>query len=109
MPKKSKRVNLSRTRFHIVKPMSRERRDKIVAMTTISSQTPLVELVNGKMIRIWTMYNAEVEQGTFTDVFFDGLVVTRTIYKGGHAEVKVNRWSPHERASTGRTAKASVG
>jgi hypothetical protein len=59
----------------------------------MTAQMPLIEVVRVRPyhIRIWTAYDYEREHGTYTAVFFSGMVKTVTVYPDGHRVEKVNR------------------
>lgn len=81
------------SRYRMQQPLAPERAKRFVGLDTITSQLPLIEVIRKQPfhIRIWTAYDYERECGTYTAVYFSGMVKTITVYPAGNKEVKINR------------------
>lgn len=70
------------TRYPAPSPISKERADRFVALTSRSAQLPMVEITEAT-VRIWTMYDYQREHGTYMEIWRDGLVTLVTVQPSG--------------------------
>lgn len=82
------------SRYERPMPLTPERAHQFVVLDNVTAQVPLIELAKDgkrKCVRIWTAYNYDKRCGTYTAVYFNGLVVTATVYPSGRKVEKINR------------------
>ncbi len=81
------------SRYKQQKPLALERAKRFVAMDTVTAQIPLIEVVRKQPyhIRIWTAYDYDRVCGTYTAVYFSGMVKTITVYPAGNKTEIINR------------------
>lgn len=81
------------SRYKQEQPMDRERINRFVALDNVTAQMPLIEVIRKQPfhIRIWTAYDYDRKCGTYTAVYFSGLVKTITVYPAGNKEQVINR------------------
>jgi hypothetical protein len=73
------------SRYDWRQPLKLDRLKDFVALDNLTAQTPLIELprMSIQPIRIWTAYDITRTQGTFVEVWIDGMVKTVTVYPSG--------------------------
>jgi hypothetical protein len=82
------------TRFIVHKPLTKKRLRNFVALDNLTAQTPLIEIIEARRnrrVRIWVAYDPERICGTYTEVFYDGMVQTSTVYPSGNTRTITNR------------------
>jgi hypothetical protein len=85
---------MTHSRFMIRKGPSKERLGRFIAVDNLTSQMPLIELIQSRRkdyVRLWVAYDPERVCGTYIDIHQNGAVYTKTVYPGGHTETKKNR------------------
>jgi hypothetical protein len=93
------------SRFEFHKPIGRQRLRNFVALDHLTAQLPLLEIKPYKeIVRIWTAYDAQRLCGTYTEVHWNGLVTTVTVYPSGEKLEKVNR--PADKCDTHKRKRA---
>lgn len=81
------------SRFDWRKPLTVDRLKDFVAVDNITAQVPLIEVPKDVLVpvRIWVAYDYTRTQGTFLEVWIDGMVKTVTIYPSGKRHEIINR------------------
>jgi hypothetical protein len=81
------------TRFVTPPKLERKRLQAFVGLDNLTAQMPLIEVVRKRPfhIRIWVAYDYERRHGTYTAVYYSGMVETITINPDGSQRAKINR------------------
>jgi hypothetical protein len=97
------------SRYEIPKPLPLERINRMCGLP-FHGQPIWIEIMPDKRrrIRLWVSYDYAREHGSYTDVYFDGMIESVTVYPSGRAVKKLNRPADRKRAHNYRRVYAGL-